>query len=263
MLTTLRRDRRNRRQASFHLEPLDDRLVLSAAAAGAMAEAASSKAAIIEHRHEVKVARHKAKLDRMEARHEAKLARMEARHEAKLARMHGVSMPSASMTPVMIGGSMANSTHASASASTSTPSTTLTPAVTTTSSSTGTNNSTSGSGTNSGPPSDPLSANVAAALQVLYQEYTSSNYDGGDSDDFTAPTDKLLQISGSSVAVSLKIGSGTDFNTALSQLQSDGMQVSASSTTYGLIEGMLPIGELPAVAQIAASVTPVSPPRLS
>jgi hypothetical protein len=104
---------------------------------------------------------------------------------------------------------------------------------------------------------------VAAPLQVLYGEFQSSNYDGGDSDDFTAPTDKLLQISGSSVAVSLKIGSGTDFATALSQLQSDGMQVSTSDSTYALIEGMLPISELPAAAQVAASVTPVSPPLRS
>jgi hypothetical protein len=37
MLNTLRRDRRNRRPASFTLEALDDRIVLSAAAAGAVA----------------------------------------------------------------------------------------------------------------------------------------------------------------------------------------------------------------------------------
>ncbi len=86
MLTTLRRDRRTCRQANFNLEALDDRLLLSAAAAGAAADIAGSKAAFIEHRHEVQAARHEAKLDRMEARHEAKLDRMEARHEAKLDR---------------------------------------------------------------------------------------------------------------------------------------------------------------------------------
>ena len=37
MLTTHRRDQRSRRQALFTLESLDDRLVLSAAATGAVA----------------------------------------------------------------------------------------------------------------------------------------------------------------------------------------------------------------------------------
>ena len=98
-------------------------------------------------------------------------------------------------------------------------------------------------------------------LQSMYQEYESQ----GGSSSFTPgqPSDKLLQISGTSVEVSLKIASGSNFDTALSQLQSDGMQVSSSSSTYALIEGMLPIAELPAAAQIAASVTPVSPPMLS
>ena len=76
----IRRDRRARRQALFTLEALDDRLVLSAAAAGAAAEAAGAHAVPAEVRHE-------AKLARIEARHEAKLARVEARHEAKLARI--------------------------------------------------------------------------------------------------------------------------------------------------------------------------------
>ena len=66
MLTTLRRDRRTRRQAQFNLESLDDRLVLSAGAGGAAAEAVGAKAAAIEHRHEARLARHEAKLARME-----------------------------------------------------------------------------------------------------------------------------------------------------------------------------------------------------
>jgi hypothetical protein len=108
--------------------------------------------------------------------------------------------------------------------------------------------------------SGPLPANVAAALQSLYQEYESQG--GGDTFTPSQPSDKLLQISGTRVAVRLKLGSDSDFNTALAQIQSDGMQVSASSPTYGLIEGLLPIAELPAAAQVAASVTPVPPPVL-
>jgi hypothetical protein len=244
MLTTLRRDRRTRRQANFRLESLDDRLLLSAGG-GAVAEAVGAGHAIVQHTH---------------ARHHHTHARHHHTH-ARAAHPGFPPMAPGSVTPVTIGGSMSASAPAStASGSASAPSTTVTPVTMPPSS--GTSNPPSG--TNSGPGSSgPLPANVAAALQTLYQETQSSNYDGGDSDDFTAPSDKLLQISGSNVAVSLKIGSGTDFNTALSQLQSDGMQISTSSSAYDLIEGMLPIAELPAAAQIAASVTPASPPLVS
>jgi hypothetical protein len=115
---------------------------------------------------------------------------------------------------------------------------------------------TSGAGT-----STTLPANVAAALQSLYQEYESQG--GGDSFTPGQPSDKLLVISGTSVGVDLKIGSGADFNTVLSQLQADGLQVSSSSATYGLIDGVLPIAQLPAAAQLAASVTPTSRPILN
>ena len=50
-----------------------------------------------------------------------------------------------------------------------------------------------------------------------------------------------------------------NFSTFLSQLQSDGLRVSTSSATYGLVDGMVPISDLPAMAQVAASVTPMSP----
>ena len=119
MLTTLRRDRRTRRQANFNLESLDDRLVLSVASGGAVAEAAGAKAAILEHRHEVRAARHEAKLDRMEARHAAKLARMDAH-----------VMAPTSMSPVMISGSTSASAHTSAaSASASAAAMTSAPAL--------------------------------------------------------------------------------------------------------------------------------------
>lgn len=255
MLTTLRHDRRTRRQVNFNLEALDDRLLLSAAVAGAVADTAGSKSAFIEHRHEVQAARHQATLHRMEARHEAKLDRIEAKF-AKAAH----PWPPALVTTTIIGGSTSASAKAAAASSTgATPATSATSApILTTATSTGSSSSDSGSGSNS---SGTLPSHVAAVLQSMYQEYESQ----GGSSSFTPgqPSDKLLQISGTSVEVSLKIASGSNFDTALSQLQSDGMQVSSSSSTYALIEGMLPIAELPAAAQIAASVTPVSPPMLS
>jgi hypothetical protein len=185
MSTTQRRDRRICRHARFHLESLDGRLVLSAGAGGAAAEAAVHPQVAHHTRH---------------AAHHAHHAAHHARH-SNLGAGGGVSPAQG--------------------------------------------------------PSGPLPANVAAALQSLYQEYESQG--GGDHFTPGLPSDRLLQISGTSVAVSLKLGAGSDFNTALAQLQSDGLRVSASSPIYGLIEGLLPIAELPAAAQVAASVASASP----
>jgi hypothetical protein len=106
--------------------------------------------------------------------------------------------------------------------------------------------------------SGTLPANVSAALESLYQEYEEQ---GGGSD-FTPsrPSDRELVISGTSVAVQIKMASPGDFDQFLSDLQADGLQVISSSATYSLVEGLLPIAELPAAAQVAASVTPAPPP---
>ncbi len=108
----------------------------------------------------------------------------------------------------------------------------------------------------------PLPASVAAALQDLYEEYEGRV--GGGSFTPGESSDRLLVINGTSVGVAIKASSSADFNTLVSQLQSDGMQVSSSSATYGLVDGMLPIANLGTVAQLsgAASVTPMSPPML-
>jgi hypothetical protein len=102
---------------------------------------------------------------------------------------------------------------------------------------------------------------VSAALQSLYQEYESQG--GGSHFTPNQPSDKLLQISGTSVAVQLRMASPGDFHAFVSAVQADGMQVSSSSANYGVVVGMLPIAELPAVAQVAASVTPAPPPVLN
>jgi hypothetical protein len=258
MLNALRRDRRTCRQANFNLEALDDRLVLSAGATGA----------IQEHRLEVKIAQHEAKLDKLEAKHEAKLAAKEARQEAKIAQLE---VKATSLTPVLIyasGSATANPTVVSASGTASSTTATST-AVTTTGSSTyvpsytiaptatGTGITTTTTGSSTASPG-PLPANVTAALQSLYQEYESAG--GGSSFKPSLPSDSLLQISGDSVGVSLKMSSSGDFPTFLSQLQSDGLQVTSSSATYGMVDGMLPISDLPTIAQLASSVTPTSPP---
>jgi hypothetical protein len=271
MLNTLRRDRRTRRQAGFNLETLDDRLVLSATAAGAVASAH-------EHRLEVQIARHEAKLDRLEARHEAKLAQKEATQEARISRLEAQAVSS---TPVTInssgtvsvsGSGSASSTGVSASGSTSPTTATPTP-ITTSGGSLNPGNyvptyPTSGTGTGTGTNTGsnttspgPLPANVSAALQSLYVEFEGSG--GGSSFTPSLPSDKQLQISGDSVGVDLQMSPSGNFSTFLSQLQSDGLSVSTSSAAYGQVDGMLPISDLPTIAQVAASVTPMSPPILA
>lgn len=282
MLGTLQRDRRTRRQSQFHLEALDDRIVLSAAAAGAAAESAA-KAAVIEHRQEVRIARHEEVLARREARHEAKVARVEARHEAKLAFIaarSGAPTPNAALAvtnPTAVSGSASNSASVNTTGAAAGTTMTATPAIvtmpsnstnpgqlvpqypiTTTATGTGTGTATTTGSSTTSP--GPLPANVSASLQALYQEY--KNAGGGSSFTPSLPSDHQLQISGTDVGVSLKVSASGDFNTTLAQLKSDGLQVSTSSSTYGIIDGMLPIAELPTVATMVAAVTPEPPPIL-
>jgi hypothetical protein len=53
-----------------------------------------------------------------------------------------------------------------------------------------------------------------------------------------------------------------NFNTLISELESDGMQVLDSSSTYGIVEGILPIAQLPIAAQLpqTLSITPMFNP---
>jgi hypothetical protein len=241
------RDRRNRRNAHLTLESLDNRIVLSAAAAGAAAQAAvHTRAALREHRHE------------------AWLARLEARHEASFGKAGGVVLPIVINTspsaaapvlasPAAVGSApetSVSSGHATSSSTTTAVSATnANPApVTITPGSTGASSS------------GPLPGNVAAALQELYKEYESQG--GGSSFTPDEPDDNLLVISGTSVGVEIKASPSADFNSLIGQLRSDGMQISNSSATYGLVDGMLPIADLGVVAQLAgtASVTPIIPP---
>jgi hypothetical protein len=48
----------------------------------------------------------------------------------------------------------------------------------------------------------------------------------------------------------------------ITELQSDGKQILESDTTYGIIEGMLPIAQLPTIAQLpqTLSVVPMFKP---
>jgi hypothetical protein len=169
MLTTQRHDRRARRQARFLLESLDDRLVLSAGALGAAAEAVVHPP-MANHAHR-------------------------ALHTGR--------------REVLGHGSPA-----------------------------------------------PMPANVSAALRSLYREYEDQ-----DGSRFTPgqPGGRPLQISGNRVAVLIKVAFPPAFDTFLPHLRADGLKVIRTAPAYGLVEGMLPIAELPASGKVAVSVKPAPP----
>ena len=100
-------------------------------------------------------------------------------------------------------------------------------------------------------------------LDVIYNAYEQ------DPSSFPAnlpSTDGALtvNIQGSNVGIQVQDSNPADFAAMVSSLQSDGMQIQASSATNGTVVGMLPIAELPAVAQLtgAPSVTPLFQPML-
>jgi hypothetical protein len=105
---------------------------------------------------------------------------------------------------------------------------------------------------------------VSAQLQSLYQQYQDFETAGG-SGTFAPTGLNTLVIKGTSVGINFQSSDSADFNTMLGQLQSDGLQVVSDSAYYGVIEGMLPIAQLAAVAQISstASVTPMYAPMVN
>ncbi len=99
-----------------------------------------------------------------------------------------------------------------------------------------------------------LSDYCAPALRLLYREYESP---GGHSQVITSPPDDGLLISGSRVAVTIKVA----FPPALggyyiSDLRADGLRVFRTVRADGLAEGMLPIAKLPAITPLVAHVWP-------
>jgi hypothetical protein len=118
------------------------------------------------------------------------------------------------------------------------------------------------------PPTIPTStgtlpANVSQPLQTLYQEYQTFLSAGGNGT-FTSSQANLIVINGTKVGVEAH-SSGGDFNAFVAALKSDGVQILASDATYGIVEGMMPIAQLPTIAvrPQTLSVTPMYKPMLS
>jgi hypothetical protein len=233
-MNTIQRDRRAQRAAKPNLEYLDDRIVPSTmhTAVGAGAEAVA--AVSVAQRHEQHLLTMHAAIgagaEALSAasavqRHEQRLARLEAKHERAVAR-HQLLLARREARYI--------ANHPNAAPRPTIP-------------------------TSPG----PLPANVGQGLQTIYQEYQTFQSAGG-TGTFTSSQANLIVINGTNVGVEAH-SNGGDFNAFVAALKSDGLQILASDATYGIVEGMLPITELPTIAVLpqTLSITPMYKPMLN
>ena len=94
------------------------------------------------------------------------------------------------------------------------------------------------------PVNGPLPANVATALDTIYEEFEngtlSANQNGPGK----------IEIQGNDVGVMIKVNNPDDFASDVAAAEGLGMQVQTTSAASDLFAGFLPIAELPAVAQL-------------
>jgi len=257
-------------------EYLDERIVLSATSAGVMAEANVAAAVSSSHaRSAEKAAVAVGHHHHHSARHAVNLARHAAHHHVT---------PASTMTPIVIGNTgsvnpavvsptgatsavmipppgmmppspappIGNSSHVTTPPPGMMPPSPAPPMTSqTNASATGSAGSTS------------LPANVSGPLQSLYQQYEAFVSSGG-SGDFSPTGLNKLEIDGTNVGINVYTSDSANFDTLLSQLQSDGLQVTSDSAAYGTIDGTISIAQLAAIAQISPniSISPIYRPML-
>jgi hypothetical protein len=81
-------------------------------------------------------------------------------------------------------------------------------------------------------------------LITIYEEFEQQG--GGTT--FTSTEAGVVKIVGTSVAVDVH-SAGGNFANLVSAMNALGMKVQAQNATYGIVEGLLPIGQLLAAAQ--------------
>jgi hypothetical protein len=104
-----------------------------------------------------------------------------------------------------------------------------------------------------------LPASLSAALRSRYVAYEDLVRDSRSTPGL--PGDGVLSIRGSTVAVRIKVAFPPALGADLRALRSDGLQTIRTVPADGLVEGMLPVAKLPAVANLAAHVWPASLPN--
>ena len=94
-------------------------------------------------------------------------------------------------------------------------------------------------------------ANLGPDVVKVYGEYLTYEAAGAKGA-FTSPLSSQIHIKGTTIGLDVK-GSG-NFGTFESALQTIGMTVTSTNTTYEIIEGYVPIADLPKVAEQAQTV---------
>ena len=108
---------------------------------------------------------------------------------------------------------------------------------------------------------DATSAKQGPALTQIFQEY-QNHVAGGGSGDFTSSLSSMIRIDGNSVGVDLQAKG--DFNLFVSNLESLGMKVEVASTQFNMVEGLLPIDQIPNATNLPQtdSIAPIYKPGL-
>jgi len=107
-----------------------------------------------------------------------------------------------------------------------------------------------------GPTTQALPVNVNGVLNAIYQGFKN-----GDKPVSGGPGS--VRIVGSNVGVSIRGNGQGDFSAFVDTLQNLGMEVASSSDAYWLVNGMLPISQLPTAAQTpqTLSIMPAIVPK--
>jgi hypothetical protein len=105
-----------------------------------------------------------------------------------------------------------------------------------------------------------LPANAGNILNAIYQEY--QDFLKNPTGTFTSSFSSTVLIQGTNVGVDVHGNGSGDFNALVATLQGLGMQVTATDPVTQTVEGMVPIAQLPAVAQEAQtkSLSPIFVP---
>ena len=96
---------------------------------------------------------------------------------------------------------------------------------------------------------NPLPANVSPLLDTVYEQYENGT--------LPAPTGRpgTVEIQGSNIGIEIHVSNPSDFAAMVATAENLGLQVMDQSTTYDIVDGFLPISELPELTQFPASAS--------
>jgi len=251
----MRDHRRKPRQIGSAIELLEGRVVPSTMGMSAHEGVAVHPQvhAMSEARQAALAAREEAIAQRKEIRAERLLARREHILLVREARLHHTTVATmtnasgTSQSAPMVTMTSTGTSHSAPVMTSTSPITPGSPPV-----STGTSTTTAATTTTT-----TTMPNAGAQLNGLYQTFEQT---GG-----TGNYGVYIQIQGSNVGVSVVAKNGVNFNNFMTELTNLGMQIQASSATYGNVTGFVPIANLPSISQLSdtLALSPLYKPMMA